>query len=377
MNSRAPRPAKVLIDVRFLAGRATGVGRYLMSLLTQISAIAPPGLEPYALCLPGQTVSRQISQHVLKGVGARAKPLGPIQQIVLPLAIRNTECDLFHYTYIDPPRGLPPFVATCYDIEPLRHPELFRRKIVWYYRVFAPGLRAAERVIVISQNTARDVVELLGIDPNRVKVIYLGVDPHFRPVRDAARMDGIRSRYNLPTRYVLYLGNTMPHKNLVRLVNAMTVVHQRFPTVPLLLAGRKDKYRPVVEQAIAAASGPQSIRFLGEIAEDDLPALLSGAAVFAYPSLYEGFGLPVLEAMACGTPVVTSSRSSLPEIVGDSAVIVDPYDVSSLANAILRLLENPEEAARFSELGQIRAKGFTWRRCAQQHLDVYREVLNH
>ena len=268
-------PARVLVDARILGSSITGVSRYLSNVLRGIRLLDPQDLKVHGLCSQGQVLPCNLPKFELHGAGAHCKPLGLMQQMFLPRAICSTECDLFHYPYFDPPRiASCPYVATCYDVEPLRQPELFPRRIVWYYRIFAPGLRAAERVIVISRNTAKDLIELLGIDPGRIKVIYLGVDPHFHPVREEGRMAAVRLRYRLPPRYLLYLGNTMPHKNLARLVQAMVIVRKRCPSVPLLLAGRKDEYRPAVVQAIAVANLSETIRFTEDIAEEDLPALL-------------------------------------------------------------------------------------------------------
>ena len=143
----------------------------------------------------------------------------------------------------------------------------------------------------------------------------------------------------------------------------------------MIIGGAADKHRASVERAVARHGLDQAVRFLGKVPEADLPALLSSAAVFAFPSLYEGFGLPVLEAMACGAPVVTSTRSSLPEVVGDAAVTVEPTDASALAGALAAILDDPGFSARLSERGITRARQFTWRRCADAHLQVYREVL--
>ncbi len=370
------RRHSVLIDARILPRTVTGVGRYLVNLLEEVNSLAPSDLEFQVLCFPAQDFPVHISQRALQGLGAKAKPLGLLQQVILPLEIKRARCDLFHYPSYDPPWSpVHPFVATCYDIEPLRYPALFPRRIVWYYRLFAAGLRRADRVIAISKNTGRDLVQLVGVAPERVRVVYLGVDGHFRPIRDQSVISTLRSRYQLPERYVLYLGNTMPHKNLRRLVQAMVIVRQHDPSVSLLLAGGRDKYRQEVEQAILTADLAKSVRFLGRVPESDLPALLSGALVFAFPSLYEGFGLPVLEAMACGTPVVTSNSSSLPEIVGEAGLMIDPRDTQALAEGILLLLQNRSEAERLSNLGIDRARRFTWRRCAEEHLTIYREAL--
>lgn len=377
MNLTKPaRKNHVLLDTRMLVGKQTGIGRYVTHLAQEMIAIAPTDLSFSALCLPTDKVPEGIKRYVLEGVASGARPMSLLQQLVVPWSVRQSGCDLYHYPSYDPPWLLPrPFVATCYDIEPLRHPELFSARIVWYYRLFAIGLRRAERVIVISENTGRDLVDLLHIPPERIRVIYLGVDPSFRPVDNPQTLATVRQQYFLPERYVLYLGNTMPHKNLPRLIDAMAQVHRQEPDVALLLAGRRDKYRPAIKQAIAIAGLENVVRFLGGISEEDLPVLLSGAQVFAYPSLYEGFGLPVLEAMACGTPVLTSNRSSLPEVVGDCAIVVNPEDTTAIADGILRLLSSPAEAKRFSNAGIQRARQFSWELCAEQHMAVYREVL--
>jgi len=167
----------------------------------------------------------------------------------------------------------------------------------------------------------------------------------------------------------------MPHKNVERLVEAISLVRRSHPDVALMVGGAPDKHRGSVERAVAQHRLGDAVRFLGKVPEDDLPGLLSSAAMFAFPSLYEGFGLPVLEAMACGTPVVTSNRSSLPEVVGDAAATVEPTDVSALAAAMCGLLDDERHAARLGARGMARARQFTWRRCAEAHLQVYREVL--
>lgn len=185
----------------------------------------------------------------------------------------------------------------------------------------------------------------------------------------------MRGAYQLPERFVLYLGNTMPHKNVERLIEAMALVRRAHPEVALIMGGAPDKHRVSVEQAVARQGLDTAVRFLGKVPEADLPGLLSSATTFAFPSLYEGFGLPVLEAMACGAPVVTSNRSSLPEVVGDAAVMVEPTDVAALAAALVALLDDEHYALRLGALGVAQARQFTWRRCAEAHLQVYREVL--
>lgn len=370
------QPAAVLLDVRIVREALTGVGRYLVGLMNEIGSIQPQDLELTAVGRADQpSLSGAVPVLRLSGQAGRSTPLGLTQHLVLKRSLRRQRCDLYHYPNFDvPPLPATRVVATCHDLEPLRHPELFSRKIVCFYRLLSRRLRSVDRVITISENTARDVHELLGIPRERITPVYLGVDPTFAPASGDER-SRVSRKYQLPEKFVLYLGNTMPHKNVERLIAAISIVRRSHPDVELIIAGAADKYRASVERAVARHGLDQAVRFVGKVPEADLPALLSSAAVFAFPSLYEGFGLPVLEAMACGAPVVTSTRSSLPEIVGDAAVTVEPTDASALARGLAAILDDPGFSARLSERGIIRARQFTWRRCAETHLQVYREVL--
>jgi glycosyltransferase involved in cell wall biosynthesis len=300
----------------------------------------------------------------------------PQQWWALPWALRHDSCALVHYTYFDLP-PLPrrtPIVATCYDLEPIRHPDLFPAKVVWYYRLFSRGLRRADRIVTISHASARDIVQITGIPAERLLVAPLGVEPHFRPAGPSA-VAAIRRAHGLPERFVAYVGNTMPHKNLERLVQAMRHVRAACGPVPLVIAGAPDRYRPQVVAAAEAVGLGDGLRLLGRLDEADLPAFLSAAHVFAFPSLYEGFGLPVLEAMACGTPVVTSTRASLPEVTGDAATLCDALDVEGIGRAIVRLLTDDAAHARQRAAGLARAAAFTWARCAAAHRTLYLDLL--
>jgi glycosyltransferase involved in cell wall biosynthesis len=328
------------------------------------------------LCLDAKDSSSHLERRVLRGIWRRAKPFTLAQQVLLPRAARVTSCDLFHYGYFDLPRGFSmPVVATCFDIEPLRQPSLFSARIVWYYKLMAGGLRRARYVIAISQATARDLAELLGVRRDRIRVIPLAPDSRFMPAASAVSRDAIRQKYGLPDRFVLYVGNTMPHKNLPRLVGAICRARAVDPSVCLLLAGGRDRYRRIAEQAIVANGLADHVRFIGRVSDEDLPSLYRCATVFVFPSLYEGFGLPVIEAMACGTPVVTSNRSSLPEVAGNAAILVNPLREDEIAEGILRLFREPAAAREYASRGLRQAKRFSWRRCAEQHAAVYREAL--
>lgn len=362
---------KVLFDGRMLAGRDTGMGRYVSQVVRNLIEIEPADVSLQLACMDGDTPPDEMDNVVRSN--RRTQNLW--QQLKAPRELNDSKCDIFHYPSFDPPRLRSKIlVVTCPDIEPLVLPSLFSSMVVYYYKLLIRRMRAASRIIVFSANTGDDLGNILGIEPERIEVIPLGVEPHFSPAEEE-RCSEVSSDYDLPDKYILYVGNTMPHKNLPRLVKAFAVVRKKHPRVGLLLAGARDKYRPRVEAAISEAGIDDAVRFICKVPEADLPALYSGASLFAFPSLYEGFGLPVLEAMACGTPVVASDAASIPEVAGDAAILVDPLDVQALAGEMIGVLEDDDKATRLSEKGIQRASLFTWRDCAEKHLAVYRELL--
>lgn len=282
-------------------------------------------------------------------------------------------------------------VATIHDLgyyhEPDAHPPRQRAYLEWATRYNADN---ATRIIVDSEATRRDLATLLHVPDDKMRVIHLGVDARFQPQRAAARVAAVKQVYGIAGPYILYVGTVQPRKNLVRLIEAFGRVVQAIEggyegmnpyatesgqgLLTLVLVGRKGwGCEPIMRAAEEMELGKRVI-FPGYASDEDLPALYSGAELFVMPSLYEGFGLPVLEAMACGTPVVASNVSSLPEIAGDAALLADPADSASLARAIIRVLLDPARAAAMRERGLARARQFTWDACARQTLAVLREA---
>lgn len=266
-----------------------------------------------------------------------------------------------------------PTVLTVYDLIPLRYPEhstaRARLLIRWMTRL---ALRNARHVIAISEFTRRDFMAEFGLPPERITAIPLAADPCFKPQPPEA-VAALRRKYNLPERFALYLGSNKPHKNLVRLVEAWRIANSRWQMADgrLVIAGAWDERYP---EARRRAQGLRNIHWLGPMPEADLPALYSAADVFVFPSLYEGFGLPVLEAMACGAPVVCADRSSLPEVAGDAALLIDPLDVSDLARVLARLWAAPAWQAELRQRGLAQARRFSWQVTAQQTLIHYRAL---
>ncbi len=258
-------------------------------------------------------------------------------------------------------------VATVHDLGYLYWPKAHPLARRWYLHLSTLfNARASSRVIAVSQLTADDLVRQYGVPPEKIAVIPEGCGPEYRP-QSADAIAGVRSRYGLAGRYVLVVGTIQPRKNIGRLVEAFGRLRQAAGDVTLVLAGKPGWGAAPILRRIAAAS---SVRILGYVPDRDLPALLGGAEALAFPSLYEGFGLPALEAMAVGTPVVCADNSSLPEVVGDAGLLVKPTDVDAIATALGLLLEDAPLRDELRRRGLERASAFTWTRCAAATLDL-------
>jgi len=282
--------------------------------------------------------------------------------------------DVVHFpASIGPLDGGKNVVLTVHDCIFLRHPEWFRWERAQYYRW--AGTRSAQRaahIIADSQATARDVHGLIDIDEARITAIPLGVGDTFRPPSETL-VKNARKQYGLPERFFLYVGTLEPRKNLARVVRSWDAVAANIPE-DLVIAGRVGWKTNELDDAIAHARHRERIHRPGFIDAPDLPGLLGAARAFVWPSLYEGFGLPVLEAMACGTPVITSDTTSLPEVAGDAALLVDPCDEEAIAEAMTHLSQDNALRESLHVAGPARAAQFTWQRCAEETMAVYRRV---
>jgi glycosyltransferase involved in cell wall biosynthesis len=234
-------------------------------------------------------------------------------------------------------------------------------------------LRAADVIIAVSECTRRDAVRLYGIDQAKIRVVYEGVNPRFRPLDDREQLEALRHRYALPARFLLYVGTIEPRKNLPALFEAFKQIG--LPGVKLVIVGKKGWLYDETFARLQALGLEREVVFTGFVPDDDLPGLYTLAEAFVFPSLYEGFGLPVLEAMACGTPVITGNVSSLPEVMGDAGILVAPGDVGGLVTALKRVLTDSHLRAQMSAKGLAQARKFTWEKAAQETLAVYRRVM--
>jgi glycosyltransferase involved in cell wall biosynthesis len=280
---------------------------------------------------------------------------------------------LFVPSHVVPPVH-PPSVVTIHDlgylVEPDAHEQMHRKQLEWTTRWNARG---ASGLIAVSQATKNDLVERLQIDPSRIDVIHHGVSEQLRPAMPD-EINGIRERYRLGSRTVLAVGTIQPRKNLVRLIQAFERLAAQNDDIELVLCGAPGWQGDRILARADASPFNGRIRHLGYVPDSDLAALYSSATLLAFPSLYEGFGMPALEAMACGTPVIAANRSALPEICGDAALLVDPFDVDSIAGGMQDVLTDDELRQSMVARGLVRARSFRWSDCAMQTLAFLRSI---
>jgi glycosyltransferase involved in cell wall biosynthesis len=289
-------------------------------------------------------------------------------RLPVPVELFTGRVDLFYSPDFVLPPALPGTrtVLTVHDLSFLHYPDHFVPKLVRYLsRVVPRSVARADRVLADSEATRNDLTRLMDVAPEKVTVLYSGVDPRFHPEPEPGERERLAARYGIGARpYVLSVGTVQPRKNYARLIRAFS---QLPGDVELLIGGGRGW---LYEEVLVEAARHERVRMLGFVADADLPALYRGAALFAFPSLYEGFGLPVLEAMACGVPVVCSNVSSLPEVAGEAALLVDPHDEAALTEAMQLGLTDKELRAEMVGQGLEQAAKFTWERAARQLLDV-------
>ncbi len=362
----------VVLDARTATDHFPGIGRYVVNLARALRSIAPD-LDLRLFCDPTALSSR----WALTNLSLADVPLSPFslqQQWRVPPRLRQLRATLYHSPYyLMPYRPGVPTVLTAYDVIPLVYPHYYTAAQRLIFRLaHALALKTARITLAISEATKVDLVRRLGAQPDRIRVTPLAADPRFAPQPTAA-IQTARDKYGLPDRYLLYVGSNKPHKNLTRLVSAFSApeIRNPKPETPLVIAGSWDNRYPEAKQL---AAQHDHIRFLGPIDDADLPALYSGALAFVFVSEYEGFGLPPLEAMACGAPVLASNTSSLPEVIGDAGLLVDPHDVRAIAAALTHLIDDERLRADLSLRGLERAAQFSWERTARLTLAAYRAV---
>ena len=301
-------------------------------------------------------------------------------RLPLPVELFTGRLDLFHSPDFTLPPTLPGTrtLLTVHDLSFIKDPESADSGLRKYLNQVVPrSVRRADHILADSQATKIDLIAEWNTPAEKVTVLPCGVNPSFRPITDPQLLAAIRSRYGLGDGpFVLSVGTLQPRKNYVRLIRAFAPLATRYSDLSLVIGGGKGwRYNEIFEEPDRLGIKDRVI-FPGFIADDDLPAVYCSATIFTYPSLYEGFGMPVLEAMACGTPVVTSDRSSLPEVSGDAGLLVNPLDEKAMTASMERLLANPSLCQELIIRGRRQASRFSWGRAAEQLLEVYDWLLD-
>ena len=382
-DSPASPSPRIGIDALTLGPPMSGVGQVIHNLLKSLPQAAPEfdylvyrsRTRPHG---PGADLSPLPVKRTW--LPTRFRPVRILwQQAALPVQARMHKVDLIHApAYTAPIATSKPVVLTIYDTIALTFPELSKRLNVLHYRMFmSASAKRAARIIVPSEATRKDVIAVLGVPSDKIRVVPLAVAEAFRPVEDVRELGRVRKELGLPERYILFTGNIEPKKNLPALLRAYAEARRSGRvTHRLVVAGRKAWRYSQVFKTLRELRIQETVHFIGHVPQEMLPALYSGASVFVFPSLCEGFGLPPLEAMACGTPVVTTTAGALPEVVGNAALTVKPDDVRELRVAMEKVLANQFLARRLREYGIKRAAEFSWHKTARATADVYAEVLS-
>lgn len=292
----------------------------------------------------------------------------------------GSDADITHFmNYHVPPGVKGRVVTTIHDMAYKAFPETLKRKTLHMLNLSMDrSCRRADKIITVSNFSRDEIVKYLGISADKIVVVPNGVDlSKFHPSYSLDEITSTKNKYGIKGDYFLYLGTLEPRKNIERLIKAYDLLKKRLGSIPdLVVAGKKGWLYDSIFEVVNSLNLNNNVFFTGYVDEKDGPLLMNGATAFAFPSLYEGFGLPPLEAMACGTPVITSNAASLPEVVGDAAVLVDPYSIDSIANAMEDLLKSPTLRTKLIDRGLKRASMFTWDRSANIILDVYEQLGN-
>jgi glycosyltransferase involved in cell wall biosynthesis len=367
---------RVAIDARKL--HDYGIGTYVRNLLWEL-ARQDDDAEYVLLCPPADV-------EFLRTLGPRFHPVAESagnyslkEQFSIPRTLARERVDLFHAPhYVVSPFTTRPYVVTIHDCIHLRFPQYLPNRAALHYAraMMTMSAKRSRRILTVSQASKDDILHYLNVPSEKVEVIYNALDERLAIVPTAEEVDRVRQRFLLTAPFILYAGNIKPHKNVDRLIEAFSIMRKSgVEDVKLLIIGDELSKYPSLRRLVHRHQLHQHVRFLGFVPDATLAVLYRLAALFVFPSLYEGFGLPPLEAMASGTPVVTSNVSSLPEVVGDAALLIDPMDPAAIAQAMARVLNEPGLRAELVQRGFDRVKQFSWERSVARVRQVYAELV--
>lgn len=375
---------KVGIDYTPAYEQGGGIGRLTRDLIAALAQIDISS--EYKLFVSGATSSELppplAPNFQWKPTRIHPKWLARIwhrMKLPVPVQVFLGKVDLFHATDFVLPPTLPATktIVTVHDLSFMRVPDAASPKLKAYLEMVVPrSVRQATYVIADSQATKNDLVDLYEILPDKISVLLSGIDSRYKPINSRSSLLTMRNKYKIgDIPYLFSIGTIQPRKNYSRVIQALRLLRKRGYDLHLVIAGGKGWLEDEMYKTLDDTQMHDYVHLIGFVDEADISALYSGAECVVFPSLYEGFGFPVLEGMACGTPIVTSNVSSLPEVAGDAALMVDPYSVEEIANAVQKILDDSTLKTTLIERGLKQSAKFTWENSARQLLDIYRQVL--
>lgn len=386
MTPRLPlTPGRIAIDYTPAYEQGAGIGRLVRDLVAQLAQADPE--TAYRLFVAGAT-RQQLPTPPGDNFTWKPTRVTPLwfarlwHRLLLPIPIEAFvgQIDLFHATDFVLLPSLPgtKSILTVHDLSYVTVPHAAHPAMKRYLDTVVPrSVRRADHVIADSQATKEDLIDLYGTPRDKISVVLSGVGDAYQPVDDPAQRQAVRDKYGIPAGvdYLFSIGTVQPRKNYGKLMSAMARLRDDFPNLHLVIAGGRGWLEGSIYQAVDVLNLHERVHFIGFVDDADVPALYSDALCTVYVSLYEGFGFPVVESMACGTPVITSNISSMPEVAGTAALLVNPYHIDDIIAAIRRMLTEPGLRSRLVEAGFRQARRFTWQRAGQDLLDVYAHVL--
>jgi glycosyltransferase involved in cell wall biosynthesis len=377
---------RITIDYTPAVHQRAGIGRYTRGLIRALGRLDTNN--QYKLLVLGRAGAHYVPTGLAANFRLRFAPISDRwatilwyrMNLPLPVDLFAGRADLFHGPSFTLPPSFTPSLLTVHDLSFLRYPQgAHPRLLAWLVKAVPRSLERARHVLADSESTRADLIELMQVPADRITIVGAGIEERFQPITDLETLAQVRTRYQLPDRFILGVSTLEPRKNLTGLIAAYNRLmsdgdRSIAADLHLVIAGGKGWLYEDIFAAAKASSIHDRIHFAGFVPDEDLPALYSLASIFAFPSHYEGFGIPILEAMACGTPVVCADNSSLPEIAGDAALLIEATDTDALADAMRQLLIETSLREKLIRRGYEQARKFTWEKAAQRLLRVYRQV---
>lgn len=371
---------RIGIDARMYSTEFTGIGRYVYELVKALTALDDKN--EYVLFMNEPEYSKFEESRRVKKVLVKARHYSVREQLGYLWTLRRAKLDLMHFTHFNAPiLYRKPSVVTIHDLTLSFFPGKKMNSAFYrmaYNTVLKAAVRNARKVIAVSENTKADLVEIAGTAPSKVEVVYEGVGEEFGPRGDQELQEDVHRKYSITRDFLLYTGVWRGHKNLVNLIRAFALLREgeEGHDLQLVITGEEDPYYPEVKRTVKELGLEHHVIYTGMVPEKELVALYQTATAYVFPSLYEGFGLPPLEAMRCGTPVVASKVSCIPEICGEaSAIYFDPYDPEDISNSIRKVLLDESLQKDLRECGLKHSLKFSWEKMAQKTLEIYTDIL--